>query len=219
MHEAAASGLESHALAWDLHLSDSIHPSTPLSAVAGASLCSSHPLPHYHRSFLDRRLLSVYAQHLHLSLASNVIDFSTSSSPAADKDIHTHSSVHSPSSQPPLISSPSPHAHIRTYPISTHCDHHACRLSSPTSHRTRYILRRVCSFGCSIAPQTRIQSHFSSDNRRQDKPNKARFGLFIFRRQSTTKTLHCRGSWHWQPRKNVFLCNLIICTLQQRRGL
>lgn len=132
---------------------------------------------------------------------------------------HTHSSVHSPSSQPPLISSPSPHAHIRTYPISTHCDHHACHLSPPTSHRTRYILRRVCSFGCSIAPQTRIQSHFSSDNRRQDKPNKARFGLFIFRRQSTTKTLHCRGSWHWQPRKNVFLCNLIICTLQQRRGL
>lgn len=57
MHEAAASGLESHALAWNLHQSDSVHPSTPLSAVAGASLSVLHIL--FHTTIIDPSLTAV----------------------------------------------------------------------------------------------------------------------------------------------------------------
>lgn len=221
-----------------LYLTLSVLPFPPLSIALSlshthfpisGSLLLTPPPPHrppsHHHSFLDRFVVYLTAQHLHLSLASTVIAFDLAG--RRRQSSRAPSSLFAPNLHP---SSPSPHprtharTRLRTAPhVHTHFD--LVTITPATGHRLhrsshpRYTTRRRERLPFCAASSTTLASRTRRPIDVRTRQQRTSRTHFIFRRQSTTKTLHCRGSWHWHLERTLFLCNLIICTSQQPRGL
>lgn len=123
----------------------------------------------------------------------------------------THARTHA---RTRLRTAPHVHTHFDLVTITPATGHRLHRSSHPRyTTRRRERLPFCAASSTTLASRTRRPIDVRTRQQRTSRTH------FIFRRQSTTKTLHCRGSWHWHLERTLFLCNLIICTSQQPRGL